>query len=180
MWFDNMPKSIFSFFIRVLATPLSIIWVITTGSASIAGLFFASSGRPSALSSSIAMNFILFSILIGVLVRSHNLNSMNWQPLKLKNIHFGRHFNENKVILVLERSSLISEGQILVLQDESEDVAHEVCLIMIEGKTTAGYPQAEIQKSLTNVDLSAYLRDSARWSNLRAVPSIRRRYIERV
>lgn len=172
-----MYSNFLAYLFALVKRPIIAIWAICTGIASIAGVFGIFGEHPKFIYICFAINLACISILVAVIIESYFLQRNTLRPLRIINIYKGRHFNENKIIILLDYAFWVIQGQILVVRDDSDCVSHEVCLLVVQGTTTEGYPQAEIQKNLSGEDIFKYLQDSSRWKSLSVVPYVKVDYL---
>jgi hypothetical protein len=167
-----------SYLREILTKPISIAWLVVTGFASVFG-FVAPLDETTNLTRALAMATIALSfLLIGVLLQGYRFFTRTTDPVRIRNVVEGNHYNRGKLILILDKAPWVTFDQTLALLDSSEEARTPICLLRVEAFTTEGFPQCVVLRPLTNVDLPEHLMDRSRRHSFRAVPEVLARYWE--
>lgn len=150
----------------------SWVWAAVTGVASLAAYLSLGDACSQAERGLAVATVALATLIVGLILKGYRLYSQSIEPARIRQVVRGAHHQRGKLILVLDRAPWIDFDQILTLLDASEEVRTPICLLRVEGSTTLGFPQCVVLLPLTAEDLDQYLRDSARWGSLRAVPEV--------
>jgi hypothetical protein len=167
-----------SYLREIIGRPVSIVWIIVTGIASVAG-FIAQPDQTAASTRTLAMTTVALSLLlIGVLLQGYRFFTRTTDPVRIRNVVQGTHYNRGKLILILDKAPWVTFDQTLALLDSSDEPRTPICLLRVEAFTTSGFPQCVVLRPLTNVSLPAYLMDKSRRQSFRAIPQVLARYFE--
>jgi hypothetical protein len=157
--------------------PISIVWVLLTGGASIAAIFLDLQSIDATLKTLGVISISSSVGLLTVLYQSYGHYQRSRDPALIKIIIEGTHLYQGNLMIIFDKSPWISIGQVLVLVQESEDVQIPIALVSIETTTTKGFPQGVIFQPLSSEDIRKYLADSSRWKSIIGLPDIKQKYI---
>lgn len=166
-------------FVRdALLKPYFIIWNAVASLIGVASFFGIDSQV--AITTRLLVSIVLFLLiaLISMMFVAHDYYIQAKTPVAIRSVIEGTHFFQGHLILILDRSNWIQQGQLLVLVSSLDGVQIPLALLSVETTTTEGYPQCVVYNSLTKERLSKYLEDRSRWRSLSALPEIKSRYFE--
>ena len=153
-------------------------WVLVTGAASIIGIF----GLPDEISTLIrilgilTLSFLCAAILF--LYQAYEIYKKARKPASIRTVVGGKHHYRGTIVLILDKSTWVEPGQILVLVQSTDGFQTPLALIRVETFTTEKYPQCVLLSPLTEENLENYLMDSSRWKSMAALPEIKYSYFE--
>ena len=117
---------------------------------------------------------IIVSLVVLFVPAMRSLYSRVSRPLSVCAVLTGTDYYEGEVILMLERSNLVDNGEVLTLVERKGEAEVPIGFISIEAITNKGYPQAVLiesflsGKSLSGMSLAEYLKDASRRGRLQA------------
>jgi hypothetical protein len=169
-----------AFFKETIVKPISIVWLVLTGGASMLAVFVDLEGIGVLVKTLSVLSVSSITAFFVLLFQSHKFFQRARSPASIKKVIEGTHHYAGRLVVIFDKSPWISIGQVLVLVQESDDVQLPIALASIETTTTKGFPQAVILSPLSTEDISKYLSDSSRWKNIIGLPDIKYNYIAEV
>jgi len=166
-----------AFLKETIVTPISIVWLVLTGGASLVAIF-ADLGEIDIIVKSLGVVSVSATVaFMTLLYQSYNHYQQSRSPATIRKVIEGTHYYSGNLVLIFDKSPWISIGQVLVLVQETEDVQLPIALVSIETTTTEGFPQAVILNPLSSEDITKYLSDPSRWKSIIGLPDIKHKYI---
>lgn len=165
---------------QILGKPVSIIWIVVTGIASVASYIGVGAQQTSLVRGLIVVLVFTIFLAFGLLISGYHFFKKSFDPIKIKKVVKGSHYYQDNILIILDKSPWVNEGQILTLFTNNEDIKIPFCLVRVESFTTANYPQCAVLKPLSKDNIPEYLLDSSRWSSFSAYPEVKSQYLEEV
>ncbi|MHB9139419.1 MAG: hypothetical protein ACYC4Q_08450 [Victivallaceae bacterium] len=164
-------------YIKQIAKQISIIWIIVTGIISITSYIGIGNDQTVFVRALVVSLVISLFSVMGLLVSGFGFFKKSFDPIKIRKVIKGSHYYKDNILIILNKSQWIEEGQILTLFTNDEDIKTPFCLVRVESFTTAKYPQCAILKSLSNENIPEYLLDASRWPSFSAYPEVKSLYL---
>ena len=163
----------------ILLKKAGLLWVLFS---SVVGVlpFFGLDGDQSVWSRAMIGGILsLLLISIGLYVIAKDLYGRVKAPVAVRKVVEGSHYYQGYVIVILDKSSWVDIGQLLVLVVSSDDTKLPLALLNVVTKTTSGYPQCVVLKPLSESDIQGYLSDASRWKSLKVFSDMQCSYLEK-
>ena len=126
----------------------------------------------------VVVALLLLTLLISVLYVAYILYKKVDRPLSVRKVSRGTHYFKDEVMVLLEQSDTVLDGDILTLFVREGDVEVPVCLISVETITNLGFPQSVVFFSFTDEPLLDYLSDESRLEQLQAKRGVTKEHLE--
>ncbi len=126
----------------------------------------------------VAVSLLLLTLLISIIYVAYLLYKKVDRPLSVRKVSRGTHYFKDEVMVLLEQSDTVLDGDILTLFVREGDVEVPVCLISVETITNLGFPQSVVFFSFTDEPLLDYLSDESRLEQLQAKRGVTKEHLE--
>ena len=126
----------------------------------------------------VVVALLLLTLLISVLYKACRLYKKVDRPLSVRKVSEGSHYFKDEVVVLLEQSDNVLDGDILTLFVREGDAEVPVCLLSVEAITDLGFPQSVVFFSFTDDPLLDYLSDESRLEQLQAKRGVTRKHLE--